>query len=192
MLLAPKESADARRGHKGNGHGRGGDDDVVRASPTCEDYVGHAMTREMRRGATFEAPTPSTYCLHATNWKTPTVRRSRPIHAPCATAMGSCVPRAKKAGAAMDCTLGMAERDEQSAGHGGVPRLQGGRYVRQQKASRDRRANLVHYVWEAHAGLACVSGRDHVHAVEAKVGTLRLARELDVQLQSAGLEEDGI
>jgi hypothetical protein len=41
-------------------------------SPICEDFVGHATTmRVTRRGAAFEAPTPSTCCLLATNSKMP-------------------------------------------------------------------------------------------------------------------------
>lgn len=180
MLLAPIASADAHD-DKGDGCGGGGGGGV-RASPMCGDSVGHATTmRGMRRGAAFEAPTPLTCCLRLTNSKMPTARRSRPMRAPCATAVGWCVRRVEVAAVAarVGCSLGIAERGEQNVEqaeahkeHAGPPPLQGGRCVTLQTAPHGRRANLVccvrvAMVPEARAGLACASVHDPAHGAEA-------------------------
>src|ERR1700677_1965263 len=99
MLLAPIANADASHDDRDDGHG-GGD---VRVSQICEDYVGHATTRETRHVAAFEAPTPSTCYPLATNSKMQTARRSKPTHAPCATAVGRCMQCVEVAEAVVGC-----------------------------------------------------------------------------------------
>lgn len=168
MLLAPIANADASHDDRDDGHG-GGD---VRAAPICEDYVGHATTtRETRHDAASGAPTPSKYYLFATNSKMQTVRRSKTTHAPCAKAMGRYMQCVEAAAAQVGCSFGMVERGEQQVDVG-VPRLQGGRYVRRWTAAHGRRANLVRCVWMAkmsqpRAGLEFPSFRDHALAAEA-------------------------
>ena len=133
--------------------------------------------RETRHGVAFEAPKPLTRCRRATNSKMPTVRRSRPTHTPCATEVGRCVQCVEVAAGEVGCSNKTAERNEQNVAqvhneHVGRPRLEGGRCVTLQTVPRDQYANLVRCLWmemvsEARAGLACLSFRDHAHAVEA-------------------------
>ena len=129
--------------------------------------------KETRRGVAFEALTPSTCHLLATNSKMLTARRSRPTYAPCGTVMGRCMQRVEVVVAGVGCSLGMAERDEQNAEQVHMEyvealRLQGGQCVTLKMVPRGRREKLVRCVWMAmaRAGLACLPVRDHAHAVE--------------------------
>jgi hypothetical protein len=99
MPLAPIANADASHDDRDGG----GD---VRASLICEDYVDHAtMMRENHHGAAFEVPTLSTGSLLVTNsrMQMQTVRRSKPTHAPCATAVGWYMQRVEVAEAGVGC-----------------------------------------------------------------------------------------